>query len=140
MIMSTKYSIGQQPRPLKSSQFFLGFTGYYRSFIPYYSKLTCEMDSQKRKKTLKWSTKKDKNFKTLKKCFNQWPLQAYPEFLENAEKFEVKTDISAKSLGAVLEQVQDRQKRFIAAIVWKTTTGKKIMLPTMGILSPSSMT
>ena len=43
------------PKTPKELSSFLGFTGYYRTFLPEYSKLTCEMDSQKRKKTLEWT-------------------------------------------------------------------------------------
>ena len=57
------------PKTPKELSSFLGFTGYYRTFLPEYSKLTCEMDSQKRKKTLEWTEEMDNNFKTLKDQF-----------------------------------------------------------------------
>ena len=40
------------PRTLKELSSFLRFTGYYRSFIPEYSKLTCEMNNQKKERQL----------------------------------------------------------------------------------------
>ena len=93
------------------------------------------MDSQKRKKKLEWNEDMDENFRTLKECFNQLPLWAYQQFTEDAEKFQVRVDFSCKSLGAVLEQVQDGQRRFIVAIGRKTSPGKKNYAPTKGELT-----
>ena len=44
------WPVPQTPKELSS---FLRFTGYYQSFIPKYSKLTCEIYSQKKEKQLK---------------------------------------------------------------------------------------
>ena len=93
------------------------------------------MDGQKRKKELEWTEEMEANFLTLKECFNRRPIRAYPRFDEDAEKFQVRVDFSAKNLGAVLEQVQDGQKRFIAAIGRKTTAGEENYAPTKGELA-----
>ena len=44
-------------------------------------------------------------------------------------------DFSAQNLGAVLEQVQDGQWRFLTAIGQKTTKGEKNYPPTKGELA-----
>ena len=120
------------PRELSS---FLGFSGYYRSFIKDYSLLTCEMNAQKKQKTLQWSDELDSKFQMLKECFGRRPIRAYPQFSEEAAPFEVRPDYSSKSLGAVLEQVQEGQRRFIAAIGRKTTKGESNYPPTKGELA-----
>ena len=127
-----KWPTPTTPKELSS---FLGFCGYYRTFIKDFSKLTGEMDAQKRKKTLDWTEEMDENFKTLKKLFGQKPIRAYPLFHEDAAKFEVRPDFSGRNLGAVLEQVQDGQRRFIAAIGRKTTKGESNYPPTKGELA-----
>ena len=127
----TNWPVPKTPKELGS---FLGFCGYYRTFIKDYSRLTGEMDGQKRKKTLDWTEEMDNNFKTLKELFNRRPIRAYPEFHEGAAPFEVRPDFCGKNVGAVLEQVQDGQLRFIAAIGRKTTQGESNYPPTKGEL------
>ena len=126
------WPVPQTPKELSS---FLWFTGYYRSFIPEYSKLTCEMKTQKTMKQLEWTESMDEQFRILKEHFGKWPLRSYPLYGEDSEKFEMRTDFSPQSLGAVLQQVRDGQKHFIAAIGRKTTKGEKIYPPTKGELA-----
>ena len=43
------------PNTVKELNTFLGFTGYYRSYIKDYSRLTNEMNSQKENEKLEWT-------------------------------------------------------------------------------------
>ena len=62
---------GTQSLPLtgKDLKSFLGFTGYYRSFIKEYSFLTAEMNKMKQDDTPKWDENTKLKFEKLKKCF-----------------------------------------------------------------------
>ena len=102
-----KWPVPQTPKELSS---FLGFTGYYRSFIPEYTSLTGEMSAQKNKKALEWTEKMDEQFRTLKGHFDKRPLRSYPLYGGDTGSFEVKTDFSAQNLDSILEQVQGRQR------------------------------
>ena len=109
------------PKELSS---LLGFLGYYRSFIPNFSKLTAEMNAQKRKKKLEWTPEMDEQLVEIKEAFKKAPLRAAPDF-NSEEKFWLTTDYSGGALSAILSQVQDGQERLIAAAGRKTTTGEK---------------
>ena len=101
------------PKTTKELASFIGFAAYYRSFIPEFSSLTAEMNSQKRKKTLEWTEEMTTKFNLLKAKFGQRPIRAYPDY--DGEMFEVWPDYSSEALGGVLQQVQDGQRRLIAA-------------------------
>ena len=94
---------------------FLGFTGYYRTFIPKFAALTAEMHSLRNEKKITWTDTLDVAFAQLKEVFGQKPIRAYPILTEESEPFIVSPDFSGQNVGAVLEQYQGGQKRFIAA-------------------------
>ena len=123
------------PETVKQLASFLGFTGYYRSFIPQYAQLTTEMNSQKKKKVLEWTPEMETKFTMLKDLFARKPIRAYPRFGEDEAMFMVTPDWSADAVGVILEQEQDGQVRFIAAAGRKTTPGEKNYAPTKGELS-----
>ena len=75
------------PKTVKQLASFLGFTGYYRSFISQYAQLTTEMNSQKKKKVLEWTPEMDAKFKILKDLFSRKPIRAYPRFGEDEAMF-----------------------------------------------------
>ena len=77
----------------------------------------------------------DEQFQIIKGHFNKQPLRSYPPFGEETAKFKVRTDFSMNNLGPVLEQVQDGQKQFIAAIGQKTTAGGNNYSPMKGELA-----
>ena len=107
----------QNPKQLAT---WIGFIGYYRSFIPNFSALTNQMNAQKKEKELNWTSEMQENFETLKEEFGRKPVRAYPRY-DLDSPFLVATDYSAQNLGAVLSQVQDGKERFIAAAGRKTT-------------------
>jgi len=98
----------------------LGFYGYYRSFIPEYAALTCEMNAQKKAAKLDWTPTMEENFQKLKDKFESAPIRAVPDF-EADTPFQLTTDYSGKAIGAVLSQVQNGAERLIAAMGRKTT-------------------
>ena len=82
------------PTISKEMSSFLGFTGYYRSFIPRYSALTNRMNSMKKALKFEWSEDMEKDFKKLKAEFTAGKIQAYPDFDSN-KPFALTTDWSA---------------------------------------------
>ena len=99
---------------------FLGFTAYYKEFLPRYSQLTNRMNSMRGKNAeFKWDKQVQTDFEAVKKEFSREPLRAYPDFSKDAEPFQVTTDWSATNRAAILSQVQDGKERLIAA------TGRK---------------
>ena len=121
------------PKTVKELSSFLGVVGYYRSFIPKFASLTHEMNAQKKKKELEWTEEMQVKFEHLKQLFSEKPIRAYPQY--DGECFEVWPDFSALAFGGVLQQVQDGQRRFIAASGRKTTAGEKNYPPTKGELA-----
>jgi len=91
-----------------------GFFSYYRSFLPDYSKLTSDMNTQKYNHTGVWRDKMIKNFQTLKDAFAKAPICAAPD-LDSGEELILTTEYSSEAVGWVLRQVQQGQERMIAA-------------------------
>ena len=54
------------PTSCKEMNSFLGFTGYYRGFIPKYSALTNRMNSMRKAEKFDWSEDIEKDFLELK--------------------------------------------------------------------------
>jgi hypothetical protein len=86
-------------RTLKS---FLGLAGYYRRFLPNFSKIAKPLTELLRKNTpYVWDDKTEKAFNTLKECLITEPLLQYPDF---TRPFLLTTDASNEAIGAVLSQ------------------------------------
>ena len=98
----------------------LGFYGYYRTFIPEYADLTCEMNAQKKATKLEWTPGMDEQFQQLKDKFQNAPIRAVPDF-EADTPFQLTTDYSGRAISAILSQVQNGAERLIAAMGRKTT-------------------
>jgi hypothetical protein len=81
---------------------FLGLAGYYRRFIPNFSKITKPVtELLKKENKYVWSDACDKAFKLLKKLLTTSPVLAQP----NTDKpFDVYCDASGTGLGGVLMQ------------------------------------
>ena len=104
---------------------FLGFVGYYRRFIPNFSKIARPLtnlipatNTPKRRKVKtphsgiwKWDEEEEQAFTTLKQHLISYPILAYPDF---SKHFEIHTDASLQGLGAVLYQEIEGKKRVIA--------------------------
>ena len=103
------------PKTKKELQSFLGSTGYYRKFIPYYSErsaclsdLTRKMEPDK----LNWTETHQTAFDHLKDALSRAPVLIAPDY---SKPFSVSTDASGVGVGGVLEQTgQDGELRPIA--------------------------
>ena len=108
----------QLPTTGKELSSFLGFCGYYRSFIKEFADLTYEMNKMKKDKDLKWSTNTKDKFEKLKHCFKNGPVRGYPQYM-NEEPFILDTDFSATNMAAVLSQKQDGKETFLGCVAKK---------------------
>lgn len=106
------------PQNVKQVKSFLGFAGYYRRFIPAFSKVAAPLNALTRgtathSKTasIKWSPACQQAFEQLKETLLSAPILAYADF---TQPFRLYTDASFEGLGAVLAQVQGGQERVIA--------------------------
>ena len=57
------------PTTVRELNTFLGFSGYYRSYIPEYAKLTVRLNALKRQTKLEWNDTLEKDFQELKSAF-----------------------------------------------------------------------
>jgi hypothetical protein len=81
---------------------FLGFTGFYRYFIPHYSTIARPLIHLTKKATpFHWEEPQIKAFETLKTLMCKKPILQQPDY---AKPFFLSTDASAYSVGAVLSQ------------------------------------
>jgi hypothetical protein len=81
---------------------FLGLAGYYRRFIPNFSKILKPITELLKKGTkYVWSKECDEAFQTLKKLLTTLPMLAQPDI---AKPFDVYCDASCTGLGCVLMQ------------------------------------
>ena len=97
------------PKTQKEVRRFLGFTNYYRMFIPNYSKIARSLTALTGKKTpFSWGKSEERAFETLKDKFCRAPVLSHwdprlPTFLE--------TDCSGFALGGALIQEKDGVRR-----------------------------
>ena len=90
------------PSTVKDVQQFVGFTNYYRSFIPDYSALANPLTNLTKKSTpFFWSAECDTAFHQLKLSITSGPVLRHPD---PALPFTVETDASDFAMGAVLSQ------------------------------------
>jgi len=90
------------PRTIKDVWAFLGFTGFYRYFVPNYSKIACPLiDLTKKATPFHWEKPQFKAFETMKTLMCQKPILQQPHY---EAPFFLATDASAYSMGAVLSQ------------------------------------
>ena len=108
----------EAPYTGKELRTFLGFTGYYRSFIKEYSFLTAEMNKAKQDKIVNWDKKMKNKFEMLKMKFKSGPVRGYPDY-KNPEPFIVDTDFSAINMAAVLSQKQHGKEVFLGCVAQK---------------------
>jgi hypothetical protein len=81
---------------------FLGFTGYYRYFIPNYSKIARPLlDLIRKTVTWHWGPSQHAAFLELKACMCSSPVLTQPDF---ERRFFLQADASAYGMGAVLSQ------------------------------------
>ena len=87
--------IVEWPRPSTTKELnsFLGFIGYYRTFIPRFSELTNELNSMRKESKIAWTEEIERKFTDLKEEFSRKPIRAYPDY-NSGEPFQVAVDFS----------------------------------------------
>jgi hypothetical protein len=90
------------PKSVHQIRSFLGLAGYYRRFIPDFSRIAKPM-TELLKKGVKfvWSEAREKSFHTLRQHWTSTPVLVQPD---NTKPFEVFSDASGTGLGCVLMQ------------------------------------
>ena len=94
------------PKSEKVVAMFLGFAGYFRTFIPQYSALTNRLNGIKKAEKFLWKEKIEQDFNELKKAFTEGGIQAFSDF-GVGDLFILTTYWSNESIVGVLSQVQD---------------------------------
>ena len=112
-------SVKQWPAPQTVTEVrqFIGFSSYYRKFIPNFSEiayplteLTKTINKPKFQK-FKWTEDCEAAFSKLKELLISSPILAYPTA---EDEFVLDTDASNYAIGAVLSQIQNGEERVIA--------------------------
>lgn len=111
--------LSNPPSSTSELQTFLGFVGYYRSFIrnfsaiaqPLYQLLGGRTGNKKTLPQWRWTYDCQKTFELLISKLTQPPILAYPDF---TKPFILHIDASGSGLGAALYQTQDGKQRVIA--------------------------
>ena len=87
------------PQNLKDVRTFLGFTGFYRYFVPNYSKIARPLiELTKKAVPFHWDEAQCKAFETLKSLMCSHPVLKQPDY---TKPFFLSTDASAYGVGAV---------------------------------------
>lgn len=100
------------PSNQKEVKRFIGMAGWYRRFIPNFSKISrplCKLTGKKVE--FNWSEEAEEAFRTLKECLVSAPILKCPNF---NKPFSICTDASAFAIGAVLTQTYDDVEHPIA--------------------------
>ena len=113
-----------KPNNVRDVRAFLGFTGFYRYFIPNYSKIARPLIDLTRKATpFHWESPQMKAFETLKTIMCRKPILRQPNY---DDPFFLLTDASAYGVGAVLSQEGETnprsQKPFLHPIAYYSST------------------
>lgn len=94
------------PRPESAKQLktFLGMAGYYRRFIPNFSRLAAPLYLLLKKDVhFTWGNDQEDTFQKLKEKLTAKPILQYPDF---SREFILTTDASNEGVGAILSQGQ----------------------------------
>ena len=91
---------------------FLGLAGYYRKFIPQFSKIAKPLnDLLKKNHKWQWGTEQIESFRLLQTALTQEPVLQYPDF---TKPFVLTTYASGFAIGAILSQGNVGQDKPIA--------------------------
>jgi hypothetical protein len=92
-----------EPKTTRELKGFLGLAGYYRRFIPNFSKIAKALTELLKDTPYIWNDKTEKAFVTLKNSLTSEPILQYPDF---TRPFVLTTDASNDAIGAVLSKDQ----------------------------------
>ncbi|XP_033362977.1 uncharacterized protein LOC117241106 [Bombus vosnesenskii] len=97
-------AVSKFPRPKRAKNIkqFLGLAGYYRRFIPDFSKVAKPLTKLLKKDTpFKWTENQENAFNNLKTALMTKPILQYPDF---SKPFNLTTDASGYAISDVLSQ------------------------------------
>ncbi|KAL6416665.1 hypothetical protein ACFW04_013257 [Cataglyphis niger] len=90
------------PRNAKNIKQFLGLAGYYRRFIPNFSKTARPLTNLlKKEEPFDWTDEQESAFVQLREALCTEPILQYPDF---TKPFVVTTDASGYAIGGILSQ------------------------------------
>ena len=111
------------PKNIKEIRGFLGLCGYYRRFVPNYSKIAYPLtELTKKNNKFKWTPACQIAFDTLINQIINPPCLIYPDY---SKPFIVTTDASSDGIGAVLSQVIDDVEKPVAFYSRKLSNTEK---------------
>jgi hypothetical protein len=101
------------PTNVKEVRAFLGLAGYYRRFVPQFSRIAAPLNRLLAKRQeFQWTPSCERAFQTLKDYLTSAPLLARPDVRKG---YVLQTDASTVGLGAVLSQLgEDGKERVLA--------------------------
>ena len=97
-------AVSKFPRPKKAKNIkqFLGLAGYYRRFIPNFSKIAKSLTQLLKKDiTFKWLKNQENAFNNLKTALTTKPILQYPDF---SKSFNLMTNASGYAISGILSQ------------------------------------
>jgi hypothetical protein len=90
------------PKTPTSVKSFLGLVGYYRKFVPDFSKRAKPLnDLLKKNQTWRWETEHEESFRNLKEQLTKPPILRFTDF---TQPFVLTTDASDYAIGSILSQ------------------------------------
>ena len=101
-----------RPKTPKNIKQFLGLAGYYRRFIPNFSKLAKPLTNLLKNDTrFEWTSAQEESFEILKQLLCKEPVLQYSDF---SRPFILTTDASGIAVGGILSQGEINKDRPIA--------------------------
>lgn len=112
------------PKTGKDIERFLGIINYFRNHIPNASSLTAPLDRLRKGSDLKavWTKELQAAFDRLKEALQRSPVLHQPDM---SQPFCVATDASSSGIGAMLYQVRNGKKCYIAFMARSLTKAEK---------------
>ncbi len=100
------------PKSVDNVRSFLGFPGYYRTFVRNFASTASPLTRLLKKDVyLIWNDAQQHSFTTLKGALTHAPIHAFPDY---KLPFTMSTDASALGIGAVLMQTEGKRPHAIA--------------------------
>ena len=92
------------PRDVRKVRSFIGLASYYRRFVPNFAKIAWPLHKLTKKDAwFSWTEECEQAFNSLKEKLVTAPVLVFPNF---SVPFQLETDASGSSLGAILSQKQ----------------------------------
>ena len=108
---------------VKQVRAFLGFRNFYRCFIQKFFELALPLNNLlKKDMQFDWTLACQESFNTLKKRFTEEPVLMMPD---HSQTFQIESDASKYTSGAVLTQMDSNGDRHPAAFMSKTFNDTK---------------